>query len=240
MPGGRAPGAAVGLLPRDGLRPPADAAGDRPGGRRSSSTIALAVAGARLLGARHRRRWRARGRRRSSRCSPRPTSCAALRPRHAARATRVLVAAVPRRRARAGLIAQASLLAGDASARPRGRRRDRRWPPASRSYTNRVDQIVTRTLYPAICAVRDRRDLLVRVVRQVQPAGADVGRCRSASGWRCSPPTSCISSSAAVGRRRCAAPGVRRDRGDQPHRLQLGRLLPRAGSTPGRSPWWRC
>ena len=27
-------------------------------------------------------------------------------------------------------------------------------------YTNRVDQIVTATLYPAICAVRDRRDAL--------------------------------------------------------------------------------
>ena len=117
---------------------------------------------ARLLGAGDRggRRRVGRGAVVAVRASPYPLR-AALRPRHAALLRVVLVAAVPRPR-RAALRHRAEL-------RPaRRRRRCSAWPASARSrwpatisdYTDRVDQIVAATLYPAICAVRDRRDLL--------------------------------------------------------------------------------
>ena len=95
-----------------------------------------------------------------ARASPRPYP---LRLRFdradAARVRRVLVAAVRRRPA-------AIVIAQGVDAR---RRRRSSGSPAVGAitlaatislYTDRVDEIVTSTLYPAICAVKDRTDLL--------------------------------------------------------------------------------
>ena len=42
-------------------------------------------------------------------------------------------------------------------------------------YVDRADQIVATTVYPAIVRVRDRPAVVEEAVRQVEPAGADVG-----------------------------------------------------------------
>ena len=158
MSRGGAADAGLGALPRDGVRPPAHAAGDRPGARvrrhgaRSPSRgfgywslVIGTVAGA----------WAARARLRAR--SPYPLR---LRydARDAARVLPVLLAAVPGAgRAlpqRAGLPAHRH-----ARARPRGRRlRDAREPDLQLHQQGRPDPHVDHV--PAVCAVRDRRDLL--------------------------------------------------------------------------------
>ena len=44
------------------------------------------------------------------------------------------------------------------------------------SYTDKVDQIITDTMYPAICRVRDRMDLLLEAFEKSEPARPHVGR----------------------------------------------------------------
>ena len=160
LPAQRPAGAALDLLPADGLRAPAALAGDRPGRRRSSSR-SRSRSPAPATGPRRRPASPAAGRGGRRRLLASPYKLAPpLRPRHAARVRRLLLAAV-RSPAAASLV----LVAGH-----------RCWS-ASRSvglagvgaialavdlaqFADRVDEIVTGTLYPAICAVRDRTDLL--------------------------------------------------------------------------------
>ena len=65
-------------------------------------------------------------------------------------------------------------------------------------YSDRADQAITQTIYPTICAVKDRADLLyeafVKSNRLALMWGAPFGL-----GSRCSPRTSCSSASASAG-----------------------------------------
>ena len=92
-----------------------------------------------------------------------------------------------------------------------------------------VDQILASTLYPAICAVRDRRDLLfesfVKSNRLALHVGHAVRRRRGAVRRR----PRAVRDRRALGAGGADHQRVRAHRRDQPPRLQLGRLLPRAG-----------
>ena len=100
------------------------------------------------------------------------------------------------------------------------------------AFADRVDQILTQTLYPAVCAVRDRIDLLYESFSKSNrlaliwgmPFGfglalfaQDIVALRPRQKWE-----------VAVG----PAAGLRRDGRLQAGRLQLDRVLPRAGPDP--------
>ncbi len=93
-------------------------------------------------------------------------------------------------------------------------------------YTDKVDAIITQTLYPAICAVRDRTDLLFESFTKSNrlalmwgvPFGVGLPFARSGA----------VRPGRAVGARGGPPPGVRPHRRHQPHRVQLVGLLPRA------------
>ena len=59
-------------------------------------------------------------------------------------------------------------------ARPRGCRRRSGSPTNFAAFADRVNAIVSQTIYPAVCRVVDRGEALLRGVRQVQPRCADV------------------------------------------------------------------
>jgi O-antigen/teichoic acid export membrane protein len=74
-------------------------------------------------------------------------------------------------------------------------------------FSDRLDQIVTGTIYPAICAVADRTALLHESFVKSNRLGL-MWAVRSAWGSRCLRATSCISGSAIAGRRRsCCCSG---------------------------------
>ena len=109
----------------------------------------------------------------------------------------------------AGIVtAQGSIITAQRAARASRPSARSRWRRAVSQFSDRVDQIVTGTIYPAICAVADRTGAAARVVREVQPARADVGgpvRPRDHAVRRA---TSCTSASATAGcRRSCCCSG---------------------------------
>ena len=68
-----------------------------------------------------------------------------------------------------------------------------------RAYGDRVDAIVTQTLYPAICAVKDRTDLLFEAFVKSNRLGLMWGDAVRGRASRCSPRTSSSSSTARSG-----------------------------------------
>ncbi len=152
----------------------------------------------------------------------------------AARLRHVLVAALRRRgqqpghRARARSSSARRNSACRASASSRSRRRSRSTPTAS---TSRHPDAL-----PAICAVRGPRRPAVRVLREVQPAGADVGRCPFGLGLALfAARPRAVRDRRALARRRRPDPGLRRHRGDQPRSASTGTPSTARAATPGRS-----
>ena len=130
----------------------------------------------RLLGARGRRRSPGAVGARRRRARRRRTAAAALRARARCASTpaspgRCSLAGASCDRHRAGLDPRrhARRSGSPASARSRSPARSRSSPTASTRSSRQ-------TLYPAICAVKRPHRPAVRGVREVQPAGADVGR----------------------------------------------------------------
>ena len=218
----------MGLLPADGLRPSARSQAVEP-------VVGFVVAvGLAVAGAGYWASWRAprrAGRRRGRRVSASPYRLALRFERGTMRDYVTFSWPLLRRRApqpghRPGLDPRRR-----EGARTRGRGRDharRRGLAVRRPRGPDRHQ----TMYPAICAVADRTDLLLESFVKSNRL-ALMWAVPSGSGWRCSPPTSCSSGSAIAWDPAVVPdPGVRRHRGDQPRRLQLGRVLPRARRHP--------
>ena len=213
-------------LPADGLRPPAHAAGDRPG-RLASSSPSRSRSPARATGRSSSaiRRRRLDGGALATLTSPYP-----LRLRYDRGTLRAYFSfswpLLARRRERARDRPGRDLI-GDARTSGWRRRRALARGRPSRSSPTASTRSSRGTIYPAICAVRDRTELLYEsfvksnrlALMWALPFG--VGLTLFADDLVH------FVLGDALGPRGAAAAGPRRDRRARPPRLQLGRLLPR-------------
>ncbi len=219
------------LLPPARLHAPAPAADDGPAGEhRLDARPGCCRAG--LLGVRDRhdlRRVDGRAGRRQGLALPAP---AHLRARHRARVRLVLRAAAVPGRVRGGhLVRRRSLVAQ----RTLGTAAVGAIAVANNIsvYANRVDQVVTDTLYPVICSVKDRRDLLLEALLEVEPDGPAVGDAARRRASPCSRPDLVhFLLGSQLGGRDPGDPGVRPGGSREPDRLQLGRVLQGGGRHP--------
>ena len=109
-------------------------------------------------------------------------------------------------------------------------------------YVDRADQIVTATIYPAICAIRGQHARARGAVREVQPRDAALGaaRLRGRRALRRRPHR--LRAGRRVGPGRRADPGAGGRHGDWGSSASTGSRSTARTSAPGRRrsrPWWR-